>query len=631
MFCWQCGASVPNATNFCPECGQDLAATAQISTRRPEQPTDLEEIRDALKDEYEIEEELGRGGMAIVYQAREKALDRNVAVKVLPFSLAHDEEFVERFEREARTAAKLEHPNIVPIYRVGKVARVGRDGDIIYFVMKFLRQQSLADVIEERGRLTPKEIRKLLIECAGALGYASQHGIVHRDVKPDNIMFNEAAQAVVTDFGIAKAASGTRLTGTGKAIGTPYYMSPEQARAQPIDGRSDIYSLGVVAFQCLVGTVPFDGEDSFAVGLMHIANDLPTPELDTGAQKALFQIIQKMMEKEPADRFQTAEELIAALKSEQAVGPAADLSDAATAETVARPDAWSVAGPATPTTPMPSALPATAPKKKRSKVLVGALAFLVLGSVGGGGYLVFAGSDDGLIANPDVPDRGEIVADVAAAAGPATDQPSDSQMTEVAADSQIQTEPPPPTPAEPETPPEGTLVLTGLPRQASVRIDGTPVRGTVQTLEPGSHRLRILAPGYEPFSRNITISAGDTVQTGVTMTPVPAEPEPTSQCADFNDTYNLAGECFDSRPTPRDVPLVPLTDQIQGTPGPAVLAIRVELDGSVSRVLPVRPSNNAEFTKEALLFARSMRFNPAQKNGRPIVAWTQQVFQPKPR
>ena len=164
------------------------------------QETDL--VREALAAEYEIIEELGRGGMALVYRARDRQLEREVAIKVLPFSLAFDAEFVERFQREARTAAQLEHPNIIPIYRVG------RSGRVIYFVMKFLRGGSLSTVLHERKKLTPPEIRRLLLEAGSALGYAAQRGIVHRDIKPDNIMFDEFGQCVLTDFGIAKAGVG---------------------------------------------------------------------------------------------------------------------------------------------------------------------------------------------------------------------------------------------------------------------------------------------------------------------------------------------------------------------------------------------------------------------------------------
>src|SRR5256886_2887073 len=247
--------------------------------------------------------------MAIVVKAREKQLERDVAIKVLPFSLAFDKEFVERFQREARTSAKLEHPGIIPIYRVGKSGRV------IYFVMKFLRGKPLSSVLAARGTLPPSEIRMTLLQVSRALAYAHKGGIVHRDIKPDNIMFDEHGQAVVTDFGIAKAASGGKLTGTGMSIGTPHYMSPEQARATSLDGRSDLYSLGVVAFQCLVGHVPFDGEDSFSIGYKHIMEEIPTPPLETYDQRTLFEITKRMMSKSPDDRFQTADDLVQALEA----------------------------------------------------------------------------------------------------------------------------------------------------------------------------------------------------------------------------------------------------------------------------------------------------------------------------
>src|SRR5437660_8486848 len=176
--------------------------------------------------------------------------------------------------------------------------------------MKFLRGKPLASVLAARGSLPPGETRQVLVQVARALAYAHKSGIVHRDIKPDNIMFDEHGQAVVTDFGIAKAASGGKLTGTGMSIGTPHYMSPEQARAQALDGRSDLYSLGVVAYQCLTGAVPFDGEDSFSIGYKHIMEELPTPPLDSPEKRELFQIVRKMMAKSPDDRFQSADEMV---------------------------------------------------------------------------------------------------------------------------------------------------------------------------------------------------------------------------------------------------------------------------------------------------------------------------------
>ncbi|HEU4474650.1 MAG TPA: serine/threonine-protein kinase, partial [Gemmatimonadales bacterium] len=310
MFCSRCGSEINGKSKFCPSCGLDLMATTPVHAIATGAMEETDLVREALAAEYEIIEELGRGGMAMVYRARDRHLEREVAIKVLPFSLAFDSEFVERFQREARTAAQLEHPNIIPIYRVG------RSGRVIYFVMKYLRGGSVATVLGGRRRLMPPEIRRLLIEAGSALGYAAQRGIVHRDIKPDNIMFDEFGQCVLTDFGIAKAASGQRLTGTGMSIGTPHYMSPEQARAQAIDGRSDIYSLGVVAYQALTGTVPYDGEDSFSIGYKHITEPVPVPQLITADERRLFEVIKRMLMKDPADRFQSCEELVASLQGQ---------------------------------------------------------------------------------------------------------------------------------------------------------------------------------------------------------------------------------------------------------------------------------------------------------------------------
>ena len=271
--------------------------------------TEGELVRFALADDYEIIEELGRGGMAIVYRAREKALDREVAIKVLPSRLVIDEGFVERFTHEARTAAKLEHPNIVPIYRVG---RAGPNGEVIYFVMKLLRGQSLSTVLAERQRLSPDEVRRILIETAGALGYAAKQSVVHRDIKPDNIMLDSEGRCVITDFGIAKAPGGQQTT-AGTSLGTPRYMSPEHAMGMTLDGRSDMYSLGVVAYQCLFGKPPFEAEEPFAVLYKHIHEPVPEPTLDSDDARQLYPIIARMLAKKPDDRFQTGNDLIAAL------------------------------------------------------------------------------------------------------------------------------------------------------------------------------------------------------------------------------------------------------------------------------------------------------------------------------
>jgi serine/threonine protein kinase len=335
MHCSHCGHKLEDAWTACPICGARVGGAGDARGVAMGDVSQTSLIRDTLAAEYEILEELGRGGMAIVFRARDIALDREVAVKVLPFSLAFDAEFVERFQREARTAAQLEHPNIIPIYRVG------RSGQVIFFVMKLVRGGSLATLVEGGGRLAPSEIRRILVESGRALNYAAEKGIVHRDIKPDNIMFDEHGACVITDFGIAKAASGKRLTSTGMSIGTPHYMSPEQARAQDTDGRSDIYSLGVVAYQALVGEVPYEGEDSFSIGYKHIMEPLPEPVLNTPDERRLYTVIRKMLAKDPADRFQTGLDLVEEIEGR----PSAPrrISGATTRERLA----------AMPTTPIP--------------------------------------------------------------------------------------------------------------------------------------------------------------------------------------------------------------------------------------------------------------------------------------
>ena len=267
---------------------------------------EIDVVRGALDPDYEILDELGRGGMAIVYKARERSLDREVAIKVLPALLAMDQDFVERFTHEARTAGKLEHPNIVPIYRVGT------SGHVIYFVMKLLPGQSLARVLRERGKLSVGEVRRILIETASALGYAAKRGVVHRDVKPDNILLDAEGRCVITDFGIAKAPGGQQ-TAAGTSLGTPKYMSPEHAQGVPLDGRSDMYSLGVVAYQCLTGRPPYEADDPFAILYKHINEPVPRPELTSDEEWALFAVIERMLSKKAEDRFQNADDMIIAL------------------------------------------------------------------------------------------------------------------------------------------------------------------------------------------------------------------------------------------------------------------------------------------------------------------------------
>jgi Tol biopolymer transport system component/predicted Ser/Thr protein kinase len=258
------------------------------------------DLVDQRLGKYEIRAEIGRGGMGVVFLGYDPDLDRQVAVKVLAPHLVWETEFVERFLREARAAARLKHANIVTIYDVGQ------EGSWYYFVMECLEGQTLAEYIQERGPLPPEEVLSILRPLAEALDYAHEQGLVHRDIKPANIVIEPTGRVVLTDFGIARAAEETGLTRTGMFVGTPQYVSPEQARGEEVDYRTDIYSLGVVAYQMLSGQVPFDGKTPHSVLHKQIYEPPPPirhvrPELP----QAVDPILGRTLAKEAGQRYPT--------------------------------------------------------------------------------------------------------------------------------------------------------------------------------------------------------------------------------------------------------------------------------------------------------------------------------------
>ena len=258
-------------------------------------------IGKTIANRFEIISKTGVGGMATVYVAKDKVLNRDVAVKVLKDEFTTDEEFVKRFNSEALSAASLTHPNIVSIYDVGN-----EDG-IYYIVMELVRGKTLKQIITEEGALPWKWSVNIAMQIASALETAHKNNIVHRDIKPHNIIITEEGVAKVTDFGIAKAVSNSTITAFGTTIGSVHYFSPEQAKGGYTDAKSDIYSLGVVMYEMLTGKVPFDADTSVSVALKHMQEQpIPPMEINENIPKAVNDIILKAMEKEPMARYQTA-------------------------------------------------------------------------------------------------------------------------------------------------------------------------------------------------------------------------------------------------------------------------------------------------------------------------------------
>ncbi len=518
MKCTRCGFESPGEAKFCLECGTSfadpLAQTSMIE--EDEGIVLLRALQRGLAGQYEVEREIGRGAMAIVYKALEVELNRRVALKVLPPGSTIGRGMADRFKREARLAASLDHPNIIPVYRVGQA------GSALYIAMKLVEGRPLDEMIETQGPLPIPAVILILRAATSALAFAHTQGIIHRDVKGANIMIDRDGRVMVADFGIARATEDASLTATGSVVGTPYFMSPEQCAARRIGPQSDQYSLGVVAFQMLTGIVPFNAET--LPGIMHHHFYTPVPDVKRSRPDIpapLLEVVNRLLSKKPENRYATTEGMLAAIE-------AIPLSSAQRAEgedALRRLARGSTIGPVharplpplgdptrdTPTQPLP--VWKKIPPKRRMTAGAAGTAAVAAALVA---WLV--GATSGSPPAEATPSR--LAAPLVATTTVVPEEPARKVVAT--------TRPPRREPARREPAPvdsgrdtmhvvasPGLLRVRAYPVDAEIVVGGQTLgRGVVldAMLPAGRHRLTVRAPGYVSFDSTITIIPGETTQ-----------------------------------------------------------------------------------------------------------------------
>jgi serine/threonine-protein kinase len=301
MFCSLCSRESRDGAKFCDGCGAALDATVVRDTTDPE----LEQVRSAFKERYIVESLLGRGGMGSVYKARERTLDRYVALKIVAKERSHDEQFVDRFRREARLAARLRHPRIVSVHEVGAL------GGFPYFSMDYIEGGTLRSVVARRRALPAEDAIGVIAEICRAVAHAHGKGIIHRDLKPENVMIDTEGDVFVMDFGLARAVGEANITHSGVVMGSPFYMSPEQLAGESADERSDIYALGLILWFCLTGDDLFAAETITGVVAKHMSTQI-RDVVRTNAQLPpnLHEVLVSMLEEQRDRRARSVKELL---------------------------------------------------------------------------------------------------------------------------------------------------------------------------------------------------------------------------------------------------------------------------------------------------------------------------------
>ena len=490
MKCFKCGAEVPPPARFCGHCGTFAGDPHEATLLVPEEGGDdlLQRLRMVLAGEYEVEQELARGGMGVVFKAVELGLRRVVALKVLPPELGLTAHAVERFKREARMVAEIDHPNIIPVHRVGQI------GGILFIVMKFVEGKSLDAIIQAQSALPLAVALHVLRAAARALAYAHAAGIVHRDVKGANILVDSDGRVMVSDFGVALRSSDVTLTADGTVIGTPAFMSPEQCAGRRAGPQSDQYSLGIVAFQMLVGSVPFHS-DTLA-GVMHHHFFSPVPDVRVvrdDVPEQVLDVVNRALSKEPGGRFATTRDMLAAIEAIPfGEGDRRD-AERALRELVrggAVPKIAARALPALVDAPTAALNAAAHPPRRlgpRARMAGGAAGLVVIGVAW-------------WLTRPS--------------GGAASDPRSDS----VGARVEPGRTPPAAAPAGRRTTgPVGRLRLLTTPPDAEIVIDGRRVGvGFVfdQEFAAGARRLEVRAQGYDTFDTTVVVQPGRTLSLG---------------------------------------------------------------------------------------------------------------------
>ena len=490
--CFQCGADVAPDASFCGRCGTRTSDPLEATLVLPVENQDelLRRVRMVLAGEYEVEHELGRGGMGVVFKATEAGLGRTVALKILPPDLGLTARAVERFKREARMVAELDHPNIIPVYRVGQI------GGVLHIAMKFIEGRSLDAIIEAQGALSVPVVVYVLRGTSRAAAYAHDRGIVHRDLKGANILVDRDGRVMVSDFGVALRASDVTLTADGTVIGTPPFMSPEQCSGRRAGPQSDQYSLGIVAFQMLTGAVPFQA-DTLA-GIMHHHFFTPVPDVRLvrdDVPSALIDVLHVALAKEPGARYASTRDMLAAVeaipfseadrreceRTLRALAAGSPVAKIATRGLPALPEGPTLA------MSLPAPPPSRWPSGRRAGLAaVGAVASL---AVGAAWWISRAG---GTAAPSAIPGS-------SAAPPPAAPPPSAT--------------PPSPRAASPT----GKLRMLTSPPDAEILIDDRRLGiGSVfdQEVAAGPRRLRVRAPGYQTFDTSIVVPRGETLRLG---------------------------------------------------------------------------------------------------------------------